>query len=118
MIWRQTAKINHILYCISIHPITGGLIPYLGPFWVDETCFDSIVQSGAVLPQSEIGCRAVTVQDTVLGVGRQGLAVEPHGQSILPLLTGLITATYALQEFRFAQAAGAGWSARPFHSLG
>lgn len=98
--------------------VTEGQTSYLGPFGVDKTCFDCIVQRGAVLAQSEIGCGAVTVQDTVLGVSGQGLAVETHSQSILPLLAGLVTATHALQEFRFAQAARAGWTIPPLHSLG
>lgn len=100
--------------------VTEAQTSYLGPFGVDETCFDCVVQSGAVLSQPEIGCRAVTVQDAVLGVGGQGLAVETHRQSVLAMLAGLVTATHALQEFSFAQAgrAGAGRSFNPFHRHG
>lgn len=81
----------------------GGQTSYLWPFGVDETRFDGVVQSGVVLAQSEISCRAVTEQDAVLGVGGQSVAVEAHGQSVLPLLAGLVTAPHALQELRFAQ---------------
>lgn len=84
--------------------VARGQTSYLGPFGVDETCFDCIIQSGAVLAQSEIGGGAVAVQDAVLGVGGQGFTVEAHGQSILSLLAGLVTATHTLQEFCFAQA--------------
>lgn len=81
---------------------------YLGPLGVDQARFDGVVQGGAVLAQPQVGGRAVTVQDAVLRVGAQGFAVEAHGQGKLPLLAGLVTAANALQEFRLAQAAGAG----------
>ena len=98
--------------------VTAGQSSYLGPFGVDEACFDRVVQSRAVLAQSEIGCRAVAVQDAVLGVGGEGLAVETHGQSVLPLLAGLVTAPHTLQEFCFAQTRRAGRSVGPFQRRG
>lgn len=84
-----------------------GRPTYLGPLGVDQTCLDGVIQGGAVLAQPEIGGGAVAVQDAVLGVGGQGLGVEAHGQGVLPLLAGLVTAPHALQEFGLAEAAGA-----------
>lgn len=91
---------------------------YLGPLGVDQTGLDGVVQGGAVLAQPEIGGGAVAVQDAVLGVGGQGFGVEAHGQGVLPLLAGLVTAPNALQEFGLAQAAGAGGPLRPPEGLG
>lgn len=88
----------------------GGRTAYLGPLGVDQTCLDGVVQGGAVLAQPEVGGGAVAVQDAVLGVGGQGFGVEAHGQGVLPLLAGLVTAPDALQELGLAEAAGA---ARP-----
>lgn len=114
---------SHLETVIERRGVTEGQTSYLGPFGVDETSFDCVVQSGAVLAQSEIGCGAVTVQDAVLRVCGQGLAVQMHSQSVLPLLAGLVTAAHTLQEFCFAQAwgdkgAGARRSVRPFQSRG
>lgn len=53
-----------------------------------------------------------------MGVGAQGFGVEAHGQGVLPLLAGLVTAANALQEFGLAQAAGAGRPLRPPEGLG
>lgn len=81
---------------------------HLGPLGVDDLRFDGIVQGRGVLAQTQVGRRAVAVQDTVLGVRAQGLAVETHGQGELPLLAGLVAAPHALQELSLAQASGAG----------
>lgn len=100
--------------------VTGGQTSYLGPFGVDDTCFDCVIQSRAVLAQSEIRRRAVAVQDAVLGVGGERLAVEMHGEGVLPLLARLVTAANALQELGLAQAGGAGArrSVHPLHRWG
>ena len=100
--------------------VSGGQTSYLGPFGVDDTGFDCVVQSRAVLAQSEVRCRAVAVQDAVLGVGGERLAVEMHGEGVLPLLARLVTAADALQELGLAQArgAGAGRAVRPLHRRG
>lgn len=88
----------------------GAGSTYLRPLGVDQTGLDGVIQGGAVLAQPEIGGGAVAVQDAVLGVSGQGFGVEAHGQAVLPLLAGLVTAPDALQEFGLAEAAGA---ARP-----
>ena len=79
---------------------------YLGPLGVDEPGLEGVVQRGAVLAQTQVGGRAVAVQDAVLGVRGQGLAVEAHGQRVLPLLAGLVTAPHALQELGLAEGGG------------
>lgn len=111
----------------SNHPLNGctafillcdwTMSSYLGPFRIDESCFDGVVQRHAVLAQSEVGGRAVAVQDAVLGVGSQGLSVEAHGQGVVPLLAGLVTATHTLQELSFAEAGGAAAAGRPLRPL-
>lgn len=53
-----------------------------------------------------------------MGVGTQGFGVEAHGQGVLPLLAGLVTAANALQEFGLAQAARAGRPLSPPEGLG
>lgn len=96
----------------------GARTTYLGPLGVDQTCLDGVIQGGAVLAQPEIGGGAVAVQDAVLGVGGQGFGVEAHGQGVLPLLAGLVTAPHALQEFGLAEAAGAGRPVDPPEGVG
>lgn len=95
-----------------------GRTTYLGPLGVDQTCLDGVIQGGAVLAQPEIGGGAVAVQDAVLGVSAQGFGVEAHGQGVLPLLAGLVTAPDALQELGLAEAAGAGGPLGPPEGAG
>lgn len=88
----------------SVFLLALSRLTYLGPLGIELTSFFSIIQSRLVLSHFEKGCRTVTVQDAVLRVGLQGLAVQMDGRLEVAALTRLVALLHFLHEVRFAEA--------------
>lgn len=95
--------------CISIGKIISVSFrslrsTYLWPLWIEPTGFFGILQSGLVLAQFEERSWPVTVQDAVLWIGLQSLAVQTHGLLEVTPLTCLIALSHFLHELCLAEA--------------
>lgn len=82
---------------------------YLWPLGVQKLGLDGVVQSSLVLLDLHICCRAVAVEDAILGIDPQGFAIEKDGSMVVTRVASLVALSYLLHKLSLTQ----GWPAGP-----